>query len=63
MSGDDDILERVGRAELIQLIRDLRAELATLKQLVAQQTKALADYSTRLRELESESTRRRRQGP
>lgn len=59
MSTDD--LDRVGRAELIQLIRELRVELGTLKQLVAQQTKALADYSARLRELESESTRRRRQ--
>lgn len=61
MSADD--LERVGRAELIQIIRELRGELASLKQLVAQQTKALADYSARLRDLESESTRRRREGP
>lgn len=61
MSADD--LDRVGRAELIQIIRELRSELASLKQLVAQQTKALADYSSRLRELESESTRRRRNGP
>lgn len=61
MPADD--LTRVGRADLIQIILELRAELAALKQLAAQQAKAITDYHERVRELESESTRKRREGP
>lgn len=61
MPADD--LTRVGRAELIQIIRELRAELSALNQLVAQQAKAISDYHDRIRELESDSTRKRREGP